>query len=401
MNPLHPDDFTDNQGYILANLLHFGRLLRQSGIPTSSQQIYDLADGITHIDISRREDFYFTTRAYLLHNIDKLDQFNLAFDLFWTQQIKAMLEFFVGHRTSNQLITEDLIEQGEQKIHDRGIYPSAVHTDENHQTHYPVEKKLIPIYSSNEVLYRKDFADLNEQDLIAAKTLIRNFVWELGHKRSRRRIRATKQTGLLDFRRSLRKNIVSGSELITFKWQRRKLKPRPLVVLSDISGSMERYSHMFLYFLYAIVQNSKRIETFVFGTRLTRLTPTLRHRNVEAIFSELSNLIMDWSGGTRIGESLKDFNYQWSRRVLGNGAVVVIISDGWDRGDVDLLRREISRLRRRVKKIIWLNPLSGSPDYEPLVQGIRAVMPYVDDFYPFNNLWSLELLVEKLGVIDF
>jgi len=400
MNPLISDELIDDQSYLLANLLHFGRLLRQLGISISSQQIYELAEGILFIDISRREDFYHTTRAYLLHDIEKLEQFNLAFDLFWTQQIKAMLEFFVGHRDLDRKLSQEIYEQEDQKILSHKLSSDKDELEEDQQTSYIEETKINPIYSSFEVLYRKDFRDFSENDLREARAYIKKLVLRLEKKRTRRKIRALKQTSYPDFRRSIRNNLSYGGEIIKLEWRRRKLKPRPLTVICDISGSMESYSQLFLYFLYALVQRSTRIETFVFGTRLTRLTPALRKKDIDSVLSELSKLISDWAGGTRIGESLKDFNYQWSRRVLGRGGVVIIISDGWDRGDVNLLEWEMRRLRRSVNRLIWLNPVAGSPDYKPLVRGIQAVLPWVDDFYPLNNLLSLESLAMKLGSLE-
>ncbi len=188
----------------------------------------------------------------------------------------------------------------------------------------------------------------------------------------------------------MRDNMKHDGEILQLAWNCRKHKPRPLVVLCDISGSMERYSRLFLHFMYALVQGNKGIEAFVFGTRLTRLTPALRYKDVDTALDKVSEGVLDWSGGTRIGESLKSFNYLWSRRVLGRGSALIILSDGWDRGDAALLEREISRLQRSVSKLVWLNPLSGSPDYQPLVRGIRTVLPYVDEFLPFHNLESLE-----------
>jgi uncharacterized protein with von Willebrand factor type A (vWA) domain len=390
----------DNQGTLLANLVHFGRLLRQMGIPVSSQQISGMAEGIGNIDISQREDFYYTARAYLLYDIEKLDQFDLAFDLFWTKRMKAMLEFFVGHRAQEKKAPKGFIEDGNME----GV-KSRFSSDRNELVDdqsdlYPKEKKVDPIYSSYEVIYRKDFNDLNDEELREAKAFLETLTLQLGQKRTQRKIRTKKQRAYFDFRRTIRNNLRYFGEIIKLDWQKRKIKPRPLVVICDISGSMERYSQMFLYFLYALAQRLRQIETFVFGTRLTRLTPALRQKDTHAVIDDLSDLIFDWSGGTRIGESLKDFNYHWSRRVLGHGAVIIIISDGWDRGDLDLLKREISRLQRSVNKLIWLNPLSGSPDYEPLVQGIQAVLPYVDDFLPLNNLQNLESLVMTLGTMD-
>jgi uncharacterized protein with von Willebrand factor type A (vWA) domain len=391
----------DNQGNFSANLLHFGRLLRRLDIPVSSQQIFNLAEGVMNIDIARRDDFYHTARAFLLHDIDKLDQFDQAFDLFWSKHIKMLLEFSdaSGKREGSG---DELNDENEAQENIRNRRVAESHPLKEHiQASDSPAMQINPIYSPFEVLYRKDFSELNLDELRQAKDLIKKMVWDLNQKRTRRKIRAIKQTSNLDFRRSLRNNLNYGGEIIQLAWRSRKLKPRPLVVISDISGSMERYSLIFLYFLYALVQRSRRIEAFVFGTRLTRITPALRNMDVESVLADLSNTILDWSGGTRIGESIKEFNFQWSRRVLVGGAIVIIISDGWDRGDLELLETEIGRLRRSVNRMIWLNPLAGSPDYQPLVKGMQTVLPYVDDFYPLNNLSSLESVALKLSGLDY
>jgi len=395
----NPDDLLDDKGFFLANLLHFGRLLRRLEILVSSKQIYDLAEGVMYLDISSRDDFYHASRAFLLHDNNKLQQFNLAFDLFWSKHIKVMIELSGGREQIQHEKTDRIHEEGKTIPLDKQVITAHYNNKDELQAPDSPEIEVKPLYSPVEILYHKDFGDLNKDEIREVKALINKMVWQLGQKRTRRKIRAVKKTSYLDFRRSLRNNLSYGEEIIKLDWQRRKLKTRPLVLISDISGSMERYSQMFLYFFYALVQGFRRIETFVFGTRLTRLTPALKKKNIEAVLGDLSKIIMDWSGGTRIGDSLKEFNYRWSRRVLGHGAVVIIISDGWDRGNLDLLEREISRLRRSATRLIWLNPLAGSPDYQPLVGGIQAVLPYVDDFYPLNNLHSLEALAAKLSSI--
>jgi uncharacterized protein len=197
-------------------------------------------------------------------------------------------------------------------------------------------------------------------------------------------------------RRTIRESLRTGGEPIRLYRRRRKLKRRPLVVLCDISGSMERYSRILLQFIYAITNHLEKVEAFVFSTRLTRITRQLQRREVDAAMDEVTRSIRDWAGGTRIGEALKMFNYDWARRVLGQGAIVLIISDGWDRGDVGLLSQEMARLQRSAHRLIWLTPLLGSPYYEPLTRGIQAAMPYIDDFLPAHNLASLEQLGELL-----
>ncbi len=194
----------------------------------------------------------------------------------------------------------------------------------------------------------------------------------------------------------LRQNLRHGGEQLQLAWQRRKQKRRPLVVICDISGSMERYARILLKFVYLISSGLQKVEAFVFSTRLTRVTRQLKERDIDIALDQAVAIIHDWGGGTRIGEALKTFNYEWGRRVLGQGAIVLIISDGWDRGDIELLEREMRRLQLSAHRLIWLNPLLGSENYEPLTRGIQTALPYVDDFMPVHNLASLEQLGDLL-----
>ena len=179
-----------------------------------------------------------------------------------------------------------------------------------------------------------------------------------------------------------------------------KVKPRPLVLICDVSGSMERYTRMLLHFIHTIAGGLDRVEAFLFATRLTRITRYLRYRGIDQTVAEVARAVPDWAGGTRIGQALKTFNFQWARRVLGGGAVVLIISDGWDRGEPELLAKESSRLQRSCRRLIWLNPLAGSPTYQPLTRGMQTALPYVDDFLPIHNLNSLAALARHLGSLS-
>jgi uncharacterized protein with von Willebrand factor type A (vWA) domain len=384
-------------GHLLANLLHFGRLLRQVGIGVSSRQIYELAEGLTYVDVTRHDDFYHTARSFLVHDLEELDTFDRAFDLFWSQQIQLMVELGITRQQRlKRGVTEDLPESDQVALSQRTDASISL-TDEEDDHNSAGETSLSPTYSPLEILYRKDFADFTQEELETAKRVIHSLVWQLEQRLTRRKVRAVKRTSHLDLRRAVRNNMKHGGEILELSWRRRKSKPRPVVVICDISGSMERYSRLFLHFMYALVHETQQIEAFVFGTRLTYITPAMRHSDVDVTVKKMSELVLDWSGGTRIGESLRAFNYRWSRRMLGRGAVVIIISDGWDRGDMDLLEREISRLRRSVSRLIWLNPLLGAPDYKPLVRGIQTALPYVDDFLPLHNLISLEQIAHQLG----
>jgi uncharacterized protein with von Willebrand factor type A (vWA) domain len=254
-------------------------------------------------------------------------------------------------------------------------------------------------YSARELLRRKDFAELTAGEMDAIRAMIDSLVFDLGMRRARR----TRPGGgpRLDLRRTLRRNLRFGGEVLDWARRERKLKPRPLVVIADISGSMERYTRLLLHFIYSLTTGlDRRVESFVFSTRLTRITRELRSgsrsENVDPVLRQVARLVPDWSGGTCIGEALKTFNFAWGRRVLGQGAVVLLISDGWDRGDVDMLHAEISRLQRSCFRLVWLNPLLGSAEYEPLARGMQTCLPFIDDFLPVHNLASLENLAQHL-----
>ncbi|HLI50449.1 MAG TPA: VWA domain-containing protein, partial [Thermomicrobiaceae bacterium] len=203
-----------------------------------------------------------------------------------------------------------------------------------------------------------------------------------------------------DPRRTMRRSLQTAGVPLRLSRRKIKEKPRQLVVICDVSGSMDRYSRILLQFVYAIENGMARVEAFVFGTRLTRITRLIKNRSVDQAMERVAREVHDWSGGTRIGQSLQTFNTDWARRVLRNGAVVLIISDGWDRGDPDVLQREIARLQRSSYRLIWLNPLLGSPRYEPLTRGMQAALPHVDDFMPVHNMASLQALAEHLSNID-
>lgn len=254
-------------------------------------------------------------------------------------------------------------------------------------------------YSDRELLRHKNFAEMSAEEAEAVKQMMAHFLWKVSERRTRR-----KRPGkghLIDMRRTLRRSLRSEGEVFSWAYREQKTKPRPLVVIADISGSMERYTRLLLHFIYGMKSALNRpMEAFVFSTRLTRITRPLQLRDLDLALKNVGSLVHDWAGGTRIGESLKTFNFDWGRRVLGRGAVVLIISDGWDRGDVDLLSREMARLQRNCNRLIWLNPLLGAPDYEPLTRGIRAALPHIDDFLPVHNLASLEDLAKRLSNLD-
>ena len=382
--------------FFLGNLLRFGRFLRLLGFHISSDQIYDLADGLAYIDLVRRDDFYYAARSFFVHDVGQIDLFERAFSLFWSGNLEFLVEFGAASRVTSRRTLEDDLSESDESVLRRGSGLDIAQPPELPQPEADLDKSLKTTYSPDEVLRHKDISQFSELELEQAKRIIHNLIWRISTRPSRRKVRALKRDSYLDLRRTVRNSLDLGGEIVALEWRQRKEKPRPLVVICDISGSMERYSRLFLHFLYALAQESQRVEVFVFGTRLTRLTPELRHKGVDQAVRRTSQAVLDWSGGTRIGESLRTFNYQWARRVLGRGAVLLMISDGWDRGEISLLDRELARLRRSVSRLIWLNPLLGSPDYQPLVRGIQVALPYIDEFLPLHNLDSFERLKESL-----
>ncbi|MBC5826000.1 MAG: VWA domain-containing protein [Candidatus Eremiobacteraeota bacterium] len=254
-------------------------------------------------------------------------------------------------------------------------------------------------YSFAEGLYEKDLSRLDPSQAQQIRDSIFRQAWTLGQRTSRR-TRAGHERGKLDLRRSLRASLRSGGEILKFDTRVRRTKQRDIVLLCDISGSMDRYSQLLIQFIHTVRHAFGNVEAFVFGTRLTRITRELKQRDIGVALADISRSVADWAGGTRIGESLHSFNRQWSRRVLARGAIVIIISDGWDRGDVAMLAREMHRLQRCSFRLIWLNPLLGSARYRPQTIGMRAALPYIDNFLPAHNLKSMVELAALLHQVQ-
>jgi hypothetical protein len=353
----------------------------------------ELVRGLDLVGLTRRADVYHTARTILVTRQEQLSGFDRAFELFWGAlsgrgrlQVSGTLPLPARPRVPNLAGPATL----RQALTSLAAVSAPAGAD-----HGPAEVLAALSYSPAERLRRKDFGSLSPEELAGVKRLMDELVLDLGVRRSRRWRRAGRYP--VDIRNSIRRSLRSGGEILELSGRASKWKPRPLVVLADISGSMERYSGLLLHFIYGMAKSQAHpVEAFVFSTRLTHITPHLRNRDVERAVAGIARAVPDWSGGTRIGESLNRFNLHWARRVLGSGSVVLLISDGWDRGDLELLRREMVRLQRGCHRLIWLNPLLGSPLYEPLTMGIRAALPFVDDFLPIHNLASLEQLAAEL-----
>lgn len=382
---------------LLHNLLLFGRLLRGLGLDVNLGRMIDLVQALEHINIGNKADFYHAARSLLVHRKEDIPIFDEAFELFWRKPAEEWTRLDVGslleqRRSRKPVFTPPPLKDDQASTEANG-------SDDGKTPDEPPVIQVTMTYSQREVLRHKDFAEMTAEELAEIKHLMTGLVWRLGMRPSRR-LRSGRGAQY-DMRRTMRRNLKYGGEVLHWEHRERKYKPRPLVIVSDISGSMERYSRLLLHFVYSLSEGlDRKVEAFVFSTRLTRITRQLRHRDVDEALQEVARQVTDWSGGTRIGEALKTFNFKWARRVLGQGAVVLVISDGWDRGDIDLLRKEMARLQRSCYRLIWLNPLLGSDQYEPLTRGIQAALPYIDDFLPVHNLASLEDLAVHLKEIE-
>jgi uncharacterized protein with von Willebrand factor type A (vWA) domain len=257
--------------------------------------------------------------------------------------------------------------------------------------------RAVGAWSSTSVSRTKDFGEFTDAELERARTLLEHLPWTLSLRRTRRWERAS--GGAVDLRRVLRRSFMHAGDPLEIPRRERREAARPIVLLADISGSMERYSRVLLHFVYGLAQSSARVEAFLFATRLTRVTHRLTAGRGTGAFRHLARDVQDWGGGTRIGEALHAFNTRWARRVMRNGPVVLIVSDGWDRGDPALLNQELARVRRSCRRLIWLNPLLGSARYEPLTRGMQTALRHVDDFLPTHNLASLEQLADHLRAL--
>jgi uncharacterized protein with von Willebrand factor type A (vWA) domain len=398
----------------MANLLSFGRDLRSSGLNLGSGQILSLVEALGEVDCRRSDDFYHAARATLVNSPEQIPVFDAAFSRFWRRLTNPMPPVEMPADQGDLDLTPPpgaTPEEGpdrkrnsegkEGKSRDRAILAvedtDQEDTGDGDELESPPEDVLV--FSAREVLRKKDFAQFSPEEIAEARRIIDRMTWRLGTRKTRRREKAV-HGEFIDYRRTLRHSLKHGGVPIELRRRRRKERMRPLVLICDISGSMDRYSRLLLQFVHALEHGLDTVEVFVFGTRLTRITRELRKRNVDEAIEHVVRSVDDWSGGTRIGESIKEFNFKWSRRVLRSGATVVMISDGWDRGDPKLLAAEMARLQRSCRRLIWLNPLLGAPGYQPLTQGIRAALPYVDAFLPVHNLKSLEILADILSDMD-
>lgn len=401
-----------SSGLVAANLVAFGRRLRKAGIPVGPGQVVAMVEAVAAVGVADPDDLQQAARISCVTRPEQRATFDAEFRQFVRELLGAepvALDAFVASSAPSEAPLPEVSKKkqqtnasdGEAEVEKTVLAVSEADAEANaddlEELDAPPEDVLL--FSAREVLRKKDFSLCSPDEIAEARRIIEGMDWNLGVRQTRRREKANVGDSF-DPRRTMRHSLRHGGVPLDLKRQRKKVRTRPLVLICDISGSMDRYARLLLRFVHALGQGLDSTEVFVFGTRLTRITRELRRRDVDTALTDVVNSVEDWSGGTRIGEAIKAFNFKWSRRVLRSGATVVIISDGWDRGDPALLGREMARLQRSCRRLIWLNPLLGAPGYQPLTQGMRAALPYIDHFLPIHNLQSMAALADLLGRVE-
>ncbi|HYB09545.1 MAG TPA: VWA domain-containing protein [Alphaproteobacteria bacterium] len=384
-------------GKLVANLMHFARVLRRAGLPIGPGRVLAAVDAVRAVGITSREDFYWTLHAVFVNRREHRQIFDQAFHIFWRNP--KLLERMMSLMLPTVRVPEG---EGHEDMPSRRLV-EALSADapgrgdaEDEAREPEIVADAALTYSDREILQKMDFEQMTSEEMRTAKAVMARIRLPI-MKTPTRRFRADPTGRRIDMRATLRASLRGGGQDIDLRHRSRRERHPPIVVLCDISGSMSRYSRMLLHFLHALTNDRDRVHTFLFGTRLTNITRHLRQRDVDVALDRVANAVEDWSGGTRIGASLGDFNRHWSRRVLGQGAVLLFISDGLDRDAGEGLAEEMERLHKSCRRLIWLNPLLRYEGFEPKSLGMRAILPHVDDFRTVHNLESLTQLAEALG----
>jgi uncharacterized protein with von Willebrand factor type A (vWA) domain len=387
---------TMTPGYLSDNVMHFARVLRAAGIPVGPDRVIDALRALEVAGLRNRDDFYWTLASLFLDRREQFELFDQAFHVFWRNP--RLLERALS------LLTPHIEGRGEDKqqkqLASRLQEPLGSRQrpgfDNRDQAPPDVELDATLTHSDRERLQKADFETMTNVELAQAKQLIARLRLPIPKIRTRR-LRPDPHGARIDLRDSLRASVRQGSDSIPLKRRSPQFRHPPMVILCDISGSMSRYSRMFLHFLHAITNDRDRVHTFLFGTRLTNITRHLRHRDVDIALDAATRAVEDWSGGTRIGASLTEFNLRWSRRVLGQNAVVLLISDGLDRDAGRDLADAMERLRKSCRQLLWLNPLLRFDAFKPVAMGVQLMLPHVDAFLPAHNIDSLADLASVLA----
>ncbi|MBB3234255.1 vWA domain-containing protein [Phyllobacterium endophyticum] len=374
------------------NIVYFARTLRKAGLRVGPSSVRDAIEAVLAGGIGSRDDFYWTLHSVLVNRHEDHATFDEAFRLYWRSRelIERMLAMFSPvamarerskPKAAEARVAEAFLKSGSQSR--PGEPPPEIDVDARFT------------FSGQEVLRTKDFAQMSAEELFQARRAMDGLTLPVDEVHTRR-FRSDPKGARIDPRAMMRASLRTGGDLILPKFRLRRDVHPPLVVLADISGSMSQYTRIFLHFMHSMSRRH-RVHCFVFGTRLSNITRSLRYRDPDDAIARCAGAVRDWSGGTRIGETLREFNRNWSRRVLGQGAVVLLITDGLEREDTTGLEAEMERLSKSCRRLIWLNPLLRFEGFEPRARGVKAMLPYVDDFRPVHNMDALEDLCLALG----
>ena len=379
-------DGASSTGRLAENILYFARALRAAGIPVGPGAVLDALEAVKAAGVGTREDFYWTLHAMLVKRHEHSVLFDQAFRIFFRRRgyIDQLLAMMLPPAPGAPRPPEP----GATRVHEALF--SAL--DDKLKQEREIELDTRMTVSDREVLQRKDFAQMTNTEIAAAKAAMKRLVLPLAEVHTRR-LKPHPHGHRIDLRRTLRASLKGGGDFIDLRFAGPKSKPPPVVALLDISGSMSQYSRVFLHFLYALTETRKNVSTFLFGTRLSNVTRALRERDPDDALAACSASVPDWSGGTRIASSLHAFNKLWARRVLTQGAIVLLITDGLERDADETLAFEIDRLHRSCRRLIWLNPLLRFEGFEARARGIKTMLPHVDEFRPIHNLESMTALV--------
>lgn len=386
-------------------IIGFCRVLRRAGLKVTSGRIIDVFRSFDHLEITDLEYVYAATKSNLVSSHEEVPLFDAVFRRYWFDETgtpnsgddtdvmdtpfdEDMAEG-AGEEGAGGKPDENAESQDQDKSRDSSGLPSDEDEDVQGEAGESEEDdEGIPSYSPAEVLSGKDFSSFDADQIAELRRLIAKIVPKLATKISRRK-KPDLRSREIDLKRSVKRSIRTGGEVLRLFRRKRKIQKTQIILLCDVSGSMDSYSQFLIQFLYSLQNEIKSLRTFVFSTRLSDATPYLRHKDIQLALKRLASEVHDWSGGTQIGNCLRTFNYEYGRTILNSRTIVLIISDGWDRGDTDILADEMERLSKKCYRLLWLNPLLGSPGYRPIDRGMRTALPYCDEFMSAHNLDSL------------
>ena len=382
---------SDASGKLAENILYFARALRDAGLPVGPRNVLDAIEAVEAIGIGEKRDFHAALHAVFVRKHEQSIVFDHAFRIFWKK--RGFMEKLIA------MMSPAVKDDRAPKKPDAGaarVADALFKGDKPSDKRESVDIDARFTMSSAEILQTKDFAQMSAAEIARAQAAVARLVMA-DEKLKLRRWRADPHGRRIDARATFRNSLRSGGAAIDLGFKARAERHAPIVAICDISGSMSDYTRIFLHFLHTLTDQRRRVHTFLFGTRLTNITRALRHRDVDEALDAVSGDVHDWSGGTRIAQSLHAFNREWSRRVLGQGAIVLLFTDGLERNGLDGLAKEMERLHHSCRRLIWVNPLLRFSQFEAKASGIRAMLSHVDEFRPIHNLASMGDLIAALG----